>query len=69
MDATRDYHSKWSKSQRERQIPYDVIYMWSPKYSTKEPIYKTETDLPKKRTDLWWSKDAGWEKEGTGVQD
>ena len=21
MDATRDYHSKWSKSERERQIP------------------------------------------------
>ena len=50
MDATRDYHSKWSKSQRERQIPYDVIYVWSPKYSTKEPIYKTETDLQREQT-------------------
>ena len=31
-------------SQRERQIPYDITYMWNLKYGTKEPIYKTETD-------------------------
>ena len=24
MDATRDYHTKWSKSKRERQIAYDI---------------------------------------------
>ena len=24
MDATRDYLSKWSKSERDRQIPYDT---------------------------------------------
>ena len=28
MDATRDYHTKWSKSERERQIPYNITYMW-----------------------------------------
>ena len=28
MDATRDYHTKWSKSDRERQI-YDIAYMWN----------------------------------------
>ena len=44
MDATRDYHTKWSKSERERQIPYDVTYMWNLKYDTNELIYKTETD-------------------------
>jgi len=27
MDATRDYHTKWGKSERERQLPYDVTYM------------------------------------------
>ena len=32
MDATRDYHSKYSKSERERQIPYDIIFMWNLKY-------------------------------------
>ena len=43
MDETRDYHTKWSKSDRERQIPYDTIYIWNLKYGTNEPIYKTET--------------------------
>ena len=44
MDATRDSHTKKSKSEKERQIPYDIIYMWNLKYGTNEPIYKTETD-------------------------
>ena len=29
MDGPRDYHTKGSKSQRVRQIPYDIIYMKS----------------------------------------
>ena len=41
MDATRDYHTK---SERERQIPYDVTYTWNLKYGTNELIYKTVTD-------------------------
>ena len=44
MDATRDYHTKWSKSERERQIPYDITYMWNLKYDTSEPICETETE-------------------------
>ena len=44
MDGPRDYHTKWSKSARERQIPYDITYMWNLKYDTNEHIYETETD-------------------------
>ena len=44
MDTTRDYHTKWHKSERERQIPYDITYMWNLKYDTNEPIYETETE-------------------------
>ena len=29
MDGPRDYHTKWSKSDRERQILYDITYMWN----------------------------------------
>ena len=29
MDGPRDYHTKWSKSDRERQIPYAITYMWN----------------------------------------
>ena len=35
MDGPRDYHTKWRKSERERQ---------SPKFGTEEPGYETETD-------------------------
>ena len=27
MDGTIDSHTKWSKSEKERQIPYDVTYI------------------------------------------
>ena len=28
-DEPRDYHTKWSKSDRERQISYYITYMWN----------------------------------------
>ena len=39
MHATRDYHTKQSKSEI---MPYGIIYMWNLKYDTDEPIYKAE---------------------------
>ena len=44
MGGTRDSHTKWRKSEREREIPYDITYIWNLKYGTNEPIYKTKTD-------------------------
>ena len=52
IDATRDYHTKWSKSERERQTLHDITYMWNLKYGTNELIYKTETDSQIQRKDL-----------------
>ena len=40
----RDYHTKWSKSERERQILYDIPYMWNLKYDTNVLNNETETD-------------------------
>ena len=28
MDGPRDCHNEWSKSDRERQMSYDIAYMW-----------------------------------------
>ena len=42
MDATRDSHAKLIKSERERQIPYDIIYVGNLIYGTNEPIYRKE---------------------------
>ena len=44
MDATKDSHTKWSKSERERQMPYGIIYMWNLKYGQNYSNYKTETN-------------------------
>ena len=43
-DATGEYHTKWSQSERERQILYDITYMWNLKHNTNELIQETETD-------------------------
>ena len=44
---------------RQRQIPYDITYMWNLKYDTNELIYKTETDLHTQKTNLWLPKGKG----------
>ena len=44
MAGPRDYHPKQSKSERQRQIPYDITYMWNLKYDTNELFYEIETD-------------------------
>ena len=44
MDGPRDYHTKRTKLEREREIPYDITYMWNLKYGTNELIHETETN-------------------------
>ena len=29
-DGPQGHHAKWNKSDRERQIPHDLFYMWKP---------------------------------------
>jgi len=45
VDGPRGCHTKWNKSDRERQTPYDIIHTWNLKIDTNELIYKTEIDL------------------------
>ena len=49
------HHCNWTKlkSERERQIPYDIIYRWNLKYDTNELMYKTEAGSQIQGTDLW----------------
>ena len=47
IDATRDYHTVWSKSEGERQIPCDITYMWNLQHNTNEHIYETEMGVAK----------------------
>ena len=39
-----------SKSERERQTPYYIIYLWNLKHDTNEPIYETEANLLTQKT-------------------
>ena len=50
MDAPRDSHTSAVKSERERQIPYDVTYMWNLTYGTNAPsiIQKQITDMERR---------------------
>ena len=43
MDLVHGW-TKWSKSERERQIPYDITYTGNLKYDTNEHMYEIETD-------------------------
>ena len=52
MDEPRDYHTKWSKPDRERQISYDITYMCNLKRKTYKLTYlqKSETHRHRKQT-------------------
>ena len=42
--------NKQSKSERERQIPYDVSYIWTLIYGTNEPFHRKENPGHGKKT-------------------
>ena len=48
-----------SNSEKERQIPYDITFMWNLKYDQNEPIHGTETDSWTRRIDLWLPRGRG----------
>ena len=41
IDWRKDYHSKRNKSDGERQIPYDITYIWNLKNNTVN-VYATQ---------------------------
>ena len=47
MDGPRD--TKQSKSERERQIPCDITYMWNVKYDTNELTKQKQTHRHRKQ--------------------
>ena len=42
VDGPRDYHTKQSQSDRERQISYDIAYMWNLKKVIQMNLFKNE---------------------------
>ena len=56
MDGPRDYNTKQSKSERERQISYDITYMCNLKYDINQHISETRADSV-----LWLPRGGGRE--------
>ena len=56
-----------SKSEKERQILYDITYMWNLKCGINEPIYRTETDSQTWRMVLLLPRRRRKERDGLGV--
>ena len=60
--GSRDYHTNWRKSERQR--PYGISYMWNLKYDTDELACKSKSDSWTQRTGWWPPKQravgVGW---------
>ena len=57
------------KSKREKQVPYDITYMWNLKYDTNEPIYEAETDSQTENRLVITKGEGRRGREGLGVWD
>ena len=67
MDATRDYHTKWSKPDRERQI-YDITYMWNLRKGYKWTYLQNRNRLTDIENKFMVTKgDGGGERDKLGV--
>ena len=65
MGGPRGYHTRQSKSERERQILCNITYMWNLKYDTNERL-GNRNGLTQ-RTDLWFPRWGGVGKERIGI--
>ena len=44
VDGSRDCHTEWSKSEREKQVSYINTYMWNLENDTDELVCKAEVE-------------------------
>ena len=60
MSGPRDYHTKWSnKSDRKRQISYDITYMWNLKKRYKWTYLQNRNRLTDKENKVTVIKGDG----------
>ena len=66
MDGPRDYHTKRRKSERERQILYDITYTWNLKH--KQTYLKNRNRLTDiENIPVTAKGKRGWKKNELGV--
>ena len=64
MAVSRDYHTK---SERERQIPYDIPYMWNLKYDINKPKTEIESWIQSRLVVVMGKKVGGGMESEVGV--
>ena len=80
MDGATMYYVKWSKSTRERQIPYDFTHIWNSRNKTdehkgsvgkKEKREKPQESLNDKEQTMSWQRDVGgrWARCAMGIKE
>ena len=61
MDGPRDYHTKWSKLERERQISYDMAYMCNLKKMIQMNLFTKQKQTHRhKRQTYGYQRGRGW---------
>ena len=64
MDGQWGYYARWNKSDRERQTPYDLTYIWNLKkkntWNLKREKNKQKTWAQIYRTDLLLPRGGVW---------
>ena len=61
-DGLGDYHTKWTKSDRERQVSYDLAYMWNLKNIYNWTYFQSrnrDTDVENKDMDTKGARGVG----------
>ena len=69
VNGPRDYRSKWSKSDRERQIPYDITYTWNLKYDTNDLFTKQKQAHRHRKPTRGYQKGKGVGRDKLGTWD
>ena len=59
----RDYHTKWSKSDRVRQISYDITYVWNLKKRIQMNLFTKQ-----KHTHGFQKQIYGFQRERVGME-
>ena len=53
MDGHRDDHTKWNKSDREKQISYDITYMWNLKKMIQMNLFTKQKQTHRHRKQIY----------------
>ena len=61
VDGPGNYHTKWNKSDRERQISYDITYMWNLQRWNKWTYLQNRNRLSDIEDKLMATQRGNWE--------